>query len=83
MLELSPNYVSALFKKEVGMTVSEYIQQSKIDEAKKLISYSKTPISEICSLLNFTDQSYFTKVFKKHTGTTPKQYREKHHLLEK
>jgi YSIRK-targeted surface antigen transcriptional regulator len=81
MMKLSPNYVSALFKKEVGITVSEYIQQLKIDEAKKLIAYSKTPISEICSLLNFTDQSYFTKVFKKHTGITPKQYREKHHLL--
>lgn len=80
---LTPNYVSTLFKKEVGITISEYIQQVKINEAKKLIEYSNTPISEICSLLNFTDQSYFTKVFKKHTGITPKQYREKHHLLEK
>ncbi|MEH7493868.1 helix-turn-helix domain-containing protein, partial [Neobacillus niacini] len=80
---LTPNYVSTLFKKEVGITISEYVQHVKIDEAKKLIEYSSTPISEICSLLNFTDQSYFTKVFKKHTGITPKQYREKHHLLEK
>lgn len=82
-VELSPKYLSYLFKKEVGMTVSEYIQQSKIEEVKKLLTYRKTPISEICSLLNFNDQSYFTKVFKKVVGITPKQYRERHHLLEK
>lgn len=82
-VELSPKYLSFLFKKEVGMTVSEYIQQTKIDEVKKLLVYSKTPISEICSLLNFNDQSYFTKVFKKVVGITPKQYRERYHLLEK
>lgn len=82
-VELSPKYLSALFKKEVGITVSDYIQHTKIDEVKKLLAYSKTPISEICSLLNFNDQSYFTKVFKKVVGITPKQYRERHHLLDK
>lgn len=78
---LSPKYLSALFKKEVGITVSEYIQQMKTDEAKKLLAYSKTPISEICTLLSFNDQSYFTKVFKKVTGVTPKFYRERFHFL--
>nr|WP_083442866.1 AraC family transcriptional regulator [Paenibacillus sp. IHB B 3415] len=78
---LSPKYLSALFKKEVGLTVSEYIQQMKSDEAKKLLAYSKTPISEICTLLSFNDQSYFTKVFKKVTGVTPKFYRERFHFL--
>ncbi|WP_170287683.1 helix-turn-helix domain-containing protein [Aquibacillus halophilus] len=82
-VDLNPKYLSRLFKKEVGMTVNEYIQQAKIDEAKKLLAYSKTPISEICSLLNYNDQSYFTKVFKKGVGITPKQYRERHHLHEK
>ncbi|MFS0880592.1 helix-turn-helix domain-containing protein [Metabacillus niabensis] len=82
-VELSPKYLSVLFKKEVGITVSEYIQRTKIEEAKKLLAFSKTPISEICSLLNFNDQSYFTKVFKKVTGVTPKLYRERHHLLSK
>lgn len=82
-VELSPKYLSFLFKKEVGMTVSEYIQQTKIDEVKKLLACSNTPISDICSLLNFYDQSYFTKVFKKLVGITPKQFRERHHLLDK
>ncbi|WP_078549496.1 helix-turn-helix domain-containing protein [Litchfieldia alkalitelluris] len=81
-VKLSPKYLSALFKKEVGITVSEYIQLTKINEAKKLLANSKTPISEICTLLSFNDQSYFTKVFKKVAGVTPKLYREKHHLLD-
>ncbi|MFJ7368893.1 AraC family transcriptional regulator [Lysinibacillus sp. NPDC098008] len=75
---LSPNYLSSLFKKEVGIAVSEYIQQQRIDEAKKLLTFTNYPILDIGSLLNFTDQSYFIKVFKKFTGITPKQFRNKH-----
>jgi len=78
---ISPTYLSFLFKKEVGLTVRDYIQNARVKEAKKLIIFSNTPISKICSLLDFTDQSYFTKVFKKHVGLTPKQYREKQHFV--
>ncbi|UZN00650.1 AraC family transcriptional regulator [Lysinibacillus sp. MHQ-1] len=42
---------------------------------KKLLTFTNYPILDIGSLLNFTDQSYFIKVFKKFTGITPKQYR--------
>ncbi|MGE7673825.1 helix-turn-helix domain-containing protein [Lysinibacillus sp. NPDC094403] len=77
---LSPNYLSSLFKKEVGISISEYIQQQRIDEAKRLLTFTNYPISDIGSLLNFTDQSYFIKIFKKFTGTTPKQYRIEHSI---
>ncbi|MEN1990516.1 helix-turn-helix domain-containing protein [Paenibacillus hubeiensis] len=73
---ISPNYLSVLFKKEVGVPVNEYIQQTKIEEAKNMIQFTRTPLSEIGSLLSFTDQSYFTKIFKKHSGITPKQYQQ-------
>ncbi|MEI2464653.1 helix-turn-helix domain-containing protein [Niallia taxi] len=73
-VSMNPKYLSNLFKKEVGISVTEYIQQSKIDEAIKLMIFSNYSLSEIYTLLNFTDQSYFTKVFKKFTGFTPKQY---------
>lgn len=79
---ISPNYLSVLFKKEVGVPVNEYIQQIKIEEAKHMIQFTSTPLSEIGSLLNFTDQSYFTKIFKKHTGRTPKQYQQTHHMIQ-
>ncbi|ETT32929.1 AraC family transcriptional regulator [Paenibacillus sp. FSL R7-269] len=77
---ISPNYLSVIFKKETGVPVNEYIQQIKIEEAKNMILFSNTPLSEIGSLLSFSDQSYFTKVFKKHTGLTPKQYQQTQYL---
>jgi AraC-like DNA-binding protein len=75
MVNLHPNYLSTLFKKEIGVSFSEYLQKTKIDEAKQLLTLTDQPISEICSSLQFVDQSYFTKIFKKQTGLTPHQYR--------
>ncbi|WMT42127.1 AraC family transcriptional regulator [Paenibacillus sp. D2_2] len=72
---LSPNYLSSMFKKKVGVSISEYIQRERIHEAMKLLTLTQYPISDICSWLNFHDQSYFIKVFKKFTGMTPRQYR--------
>lgn len=77
VLHLHPSYLSQLFKKEVGLTLSEYIQRTKIEEAKNLIRFSNYSLSEIYTLLNFNDQSYFTKVFKKLTGFTPSQFKSK------
>ncbi|ANS74539.1 hypothetical protein AWM70_08040 [Paenibacillus yonginensis] len=76
-VHLNPSYLSTLFKQEVGMTVGEYIQKAKIKEAKHLLDWTDYSITKISTLLNFTDQSHFTKVFKKLTGSTPKKYRLK------
>jgi YesN/AraC family two-component response regulator len=73
--KMHPNYLSSLFKKEVGVSLAEYIQRSKIDEAKSLLTFSDYSILKISSLLNYNDQSHFTKAFKKFTGITPKQYK--------
>ncbi|WP_335458038.1 helix-turn-helix domain-containing protein [Neobacillus niacini] len=78
MCRLSPNYLSSLFKKEVGIPISEYIQQQRVDEAKKLLAITSYSISDISTWLNFNDQSYFIKVFKKYTGLTPRQFRNDH-----
>ncbi|MFB5678857.1 helix-turn-helix domain-containing protein [Paenibacillus terreus] len=72
---LNPEYLSQLFKKETGLTLMNYIQWERIEEAKKLLAHSNEPISTIGARLTFYDQSHFIKVFKKHTGVTPKQYR--------
>jgi YesN/AraC family two-component response regulator len=71
---LNPSYLSVLFKKEVGISLRAYIQNAKVEEAKSLMTYTNHSLTEISSLLNFHDQSYFTKVFKKFTGITPKQF---------
>lgn len=78
LVDLNPSYLSRLFKKETGVYVSEYIQQLKVDAAKNMLLYSEFSPSKISSILAFPDQSYFTQVFKKYTGVTPRKYQSMH-----
>lgn len=80
-LDISPTYLSKLFKKEVGIPLSEYIQRERVAEAKKLLTLTTYSLTAICAWLNFNDQSYFIRVFKKITGMTPKQYREQNTII--
>ena len=63
------------FQKEVGMTVGEYVQREKMEEARFLPRHTKIGLLEIAAYLNYSSQSYFTQVFKKHIGKTPQAYR--------
>ncbi|MEK3987112.1 AraC family transcriptional regulator [Paenibacillus sp. FSL K6-3166] len=72
---LNRSYLSQLFKKETGFTVSDFIQIERIEEAKRLIELPGIHLSDIATRLQFNDQSYFTKVFKKYTGVTPRQFK--------
>ncbi|MBO4864565.1 MAG: helix-turn-helix transcriptional regulator [Eubacterium sp.] len=72
---LNETYLSKLFKKEVGNSVSEYIRNEKIQEACWLLKYTDKTSIEIATDLSFSSHSYFISVFKKVTGTTPKEYR--------
>jgi YSIRK-targeted surface antigen transcriptional regulator len=74
---MNPRYISSLFKKEVGISISEYIQRERVEEAKNLMTLTNHSLAEIYSMLTFHDQSHFTKVFKKFTGVTPKQFKDK------
>ena len=74
---LNETYLSKLFKKEMGCTVSEYIRNEKIEEACWLLVYTEKTSIEIATDLSFSSHSYFISVFKKVTGTTPKEYRNK------
>lgn len=73
---LSKTYLSSLFKKETGYSISEYINIVRIDRSKSLLMEENMSIIEIANLCGFEDQSYFTKVFKHIVGITPKKYRE-------
>jgi AraC-like DNA-binding protein len=74
---LQENYLSQLFKKETGLTITRFIQQEKVEEAKKLLELTPEPVTAIAAKLNFYDQNHFNKIFKRHTGLTPKRYRNK------
>ncbi len=72
---LNGSYLSTLFKKETGQTVSSYILSKRIEAAENMLKFSDFPYAEISSILAFSSQSHFTRVFKQQTGYTPKKYR--------
>ncbi|MBQ8515584.1 MAG: helix-turn-helix transcriptional regulator [Ruminococcus sp.] len=74
---LSPSYLSRLFHKEVGQTISGYIMKKRIVAAENMLKYSNYTCMEISDYLCFSSESHFIQVFKKHTGFTPRRYRER------
>lgn len=75
---LSVSYVTHTFSKDMGISLKTYIQQQKINEAKRLLTTSKRSIAEVASLLGFSSQAHFQTVFRKVIGTTPHAYRNEH-----
>ena len=73
---LSPSYFSRLFKKEMGINFIDYLNKVRIEESKKYLTDLKISLSDIAHTVGFTDQSYYTKVFKKIEGISPGQYRK-------
>ena len=74
-MNLSPNYLSDLLKKETGKNTQEHIHFFVIEQAKNKLLNSTTPISVIAYQLGFEYPAYFTKVFKSKTGMSPTSYR--------
>ena len=73
---LSHSYVSSIFKKETGLSVVDYANQIRIDRSKRLLLETDLSISFISSRCGFDDQSYFTRMFKKFVGMSPRNYRD-------
>lgn len=73
---LSKTYLSSIFKKETGHSISSYINMVRVDKSKNLLLEDNMSIIEIANVCGFEDQSYYTKVFKSLIGITPKKYRE-------
>lgn len=79
-IELNPDYLSSLFKKKEGLSLSDYISREKISLAKNLLIYSNYTYSEIASYLGFSSQSHLGEKFKKISGYTLKEYRIKYQM---
>lgn len=77
-LFLTKNYLGEVFKKELDITLSEHIIGVKILRAKHLIIYGNLKIYEISDQLGYSDAEYFSRIFKKYTGYTPKDYKQHH-----
>lgn len=76
MCSVSSAYLSALFKKETGMTITDHINFTRIQQSLFLLNASSLSIGEIASRCGFSDANYFTRTFKKLQGKTPKSYRQ-------
>lgn len=72
---ITPKYLTTLIKRISGQSVSEWIDNYVILEAKTLLKYSTMSIQEIAYYLNFPNQSFFGSYFKRNTGMSPSQYR--------
>ncbi len=73
---ISAGYLSSVFKKETGKTVSEFIREKRINHATHLLLTTHLQIQTIALHCGIVDVQYFSKIFKKQTGKTPKEYRE-------
>ncbi len=76
-LNVNASYLSTVFKKEMGQTVTEYINQRRVEIAILYLNTSSMQIQDIAFRVGICDVNYFSKVFKKITGMTPTKYREK------
>ena len=77
-INISPQYLSKLFKEETGENFIDYLTGIRIKIAKSLLEDSDMSIKEICYNIGYSDPSYFSRIFKKIMGVTPTEYKEVH-----
>ena len=75
-LSVCPDHLSRQFKKETGISISDYVQSQKTDEAIRLLKYTNLPLVTIANRLGYSSQSQFNDKFKQITGMTPGKYRK-------
>ena len=72
---LNPQYISQLFKNEIGVNFLSYLTNIRMEKAKKLLLSTSLSVAEVAEQSGYGDYRVFTKVFKKNEGITPSQYR--------
>ncbi|PWW07188.1 AraC-like protein [Paenibacillus cellulosilyticus] len=75
-LEITPNYLSALFTSETGITFTQHLTRIRMEHAKRLLGETKLKIYQICKEVGYSDQAYFSRLFKSLEGISPFEYRE-------
>ncbi len=78
---VSPTYLSRIFAQEKRKGVLEYLTDLRIYEAKRLLAETNEKVYEVAAKSGYPDAVYFSKVFKKNTGVTPKEYRRKKYMI--
>ncbi len=76
---LNASYLSSLFKKEMDITIFQYITNTRLEASMNMLKYSDYSYSAISNYCGYSSQSHFTYCLRTHTGLTPKQYRDKYY----
>ena len=69
-------YLSSVFKKEMGISIVQYITLARMEKAKEYLSYTDMRVREISEKVGFNDEYYFSRIFKKYYGLSPQQMRK-------
>lgn len=75
---ISVSYAKSIFKKYTGQTIFDYLTETRINEAKKLLRNPYIKIYEVCDMIGYKSKNHFTEVFKKYTGMSPRDYQLSH-----
>ena len=76
LVDYTPQYLSSLFSNEVGMSIQEFLQRLRIEEACRLLSCTDLPVAEIAAAVGYQDTRHFSKVFRRYQTISPKEYRK-------
>ena len=76
LIHLQPNYFIKYFKKNFGDSPMKYVNKLRIEKAKELLKQSSNPVAEIARQVGIEDSYYFSRLFKKYAGVSPKSYRD-------
>ncbi|MWV42166.1 AraC family transcriptional regulator [Paenibacillus sp. HJL G12] len=77
LVQLAPTYLSRTFKETTGYSVIEFFNKIKIDKSKELLIEGDKKVKEVAQALGFTDEFYFSRIFKKYEGISPSEYYSK------
>ncbi len=75
-LRISAGYLSRLFRQETGYTFVDYLMYTRVTEAAKLLKKSDSKIYEVADMVGYTDPRYFSQIFKRVTGLTPREFKD-------
>ncbi len=74
---LSPNYISIIFKKEIGESFTDFLVKFRLEKARKMLKDTSLKVYQIGSMVGYSNISYFCSIFKNYYGVSPGEYREK------
>lgn len=77
-VHINPAYLSRLFRKETGMSLTDYASQEKMKKVNELLLHTNESVSSIAKMFNYTNFSHFSKLYRKYYGLNPQEYRKQH-----